>query len=438
VRVSGPQCFSMLRRIFFAKGFPEKISPRHATLGRIVDPGNGYEIDEAIAIYFPSPNSFTREDMAEISLHGSPVLIAALLEGLCGLGARLAKPGEFTLRAFLNGRIDLTQAEAVQDLIDSTTLYQAQVAGRQRSGTFAKQLQPVKKLLIDVIVNLETAVEFVEEDLSITSRENIILQLEQVRQCLREWIESYRRGRIVRDGFSMAIAGRPNVGKSSVFNALLEQNRSIVTEMPGTTRDLVSEYINIGGIPIRLQDTAGIHHSDDQIERFGMDRSYEAIAEADVVLLVVNLGESPSRQDLELRRQLAGLSCIAVMNKSDLASCWSSGEKAELAGDWPFVEVSARIGSGIEKLREAIITRIMGPDAMNREGMLITNLRHCNDLKEAEKDLANAATALREDLSEEFVLADLHHGLKHLGAITGETHAEDLLNEIFSRFCVGK
>jgi len=412
--------------------------PRHAMLGRIVDPRNGYEVDEAIATCFPSPNSFTREDVAEISIHGSPVLVAALLDCICGLGARLADPGEFTLRAFLNGRIDLTQAEAVQDLINATTLYQAQVAGRQRSGALAKQLKPVKELLIDIIVNLETAVEFVEEELPIASREKIIRQLEQARQCLREWIDSFRRGRIIRDGLSMAIAGRPNVGKSSVFNALLAQSRSIVTDMPGTTRDLISEYMDIGGIPIRLQDTAGIHNSDDQIERFGMDRSYEAIADADVVLLVVNIGEPRCQQDLVLKRQLADLSCIAVMNKSDLPSCWSSQEKAELAGDWPCVEVSAKDGLGIEELREMIISRIMGPDGTRRDGILITNLRHCHSLEEAERNLASAATALQENISEEFVLADLHRGLEQLDAITGETHVEDLLDKIFSRFCIGK
>jgi tRNA modification GTPase len=438
VRVSGIQCFSILRRIFVANSFQGKMPPRHAMLGRIVDPRNGYEVDEAIATCFPSPNSFTREDVAEISIHGSPVLVAALLDCICGLGARLADPGEFTLRAFLNGRIDLTQAEAVQDLINATTLYQAQVAGRQRSGALAKQLKPVKELLIDIIVNLETAVEFVEEELPIASREQIIQRLEQARQCLQKWIDGFRRGRIIRDGLSMAIAGRPNVGKSSVFNALLAQSRSIVTDMPGTTRDLISEYMDIGGIPIRLQDTAGIHNSDDQIERFGMDRSYEAIADADVVLLVVNIGEPRCQQDLVLKRQLADLSCIAVMNKSDLPSCWSDQEKAELAGDWPCVEVSAKKGYGINELREIIISRIMGPAGTGRDGILVTNLRHCHSLEEAERNLASAKTALQGNISEEFVIVDLHRSLEQLDTITGETHAEDLLDKIFSRFCIGK
>ncbi len=438
VRVSGPQSFPLFSRVFLTKSFYEKLPPRHAMLGRIVDPRNGWEIDEAVATCFPSPSSYTGEDMTEYSLHGSPVLIAALLDCLCALGARLAEPGEFTLRAFLHGRIDLTQAEAVRDVIDSTTFYQAQVAGRQRSGALAQQLRPVKESLIDIIVNLESAVEFAEEDLPVASREKLIGQLDQARRQLRDWIDSYRQGRIIRDGFSMAVVGQPNAGKSSVFNALLAQNRSIVTELPGTTRDLVSEFTNLGGIPVRLQDTAGIHHSDDHIEKLSMDRSLQAIADADSILLVVDSSRPSSQQDSHLKEQLNHFSCIVVMNKSDLLSMWSPEEKREFAGEWPCVEVSAKTGSGIEELRSAILKGILGTGGMSRDGILITNLRHCHNLEAAEKALAHASTALGEGLSEEFALIDLHSGLEWLGAITGETHVEDLLTEIFSRFCVGK
>ncbi len=438
VRVSGPQSFSLLRRIFVSRGISKEIPPRRAILGRIVDPRSGREIDEVLAFCFPSPNSYTREDMAEFSLHGSPVLIAALLDCLCSQGARMAEPGEFTMRAFLRGRIDLTQAEAVRDIIEATTLYQAQVAGRQRSGELARQLQPIKQMLIDVIVNFESAVEFVEEELSVASRENLVQQLEQVRERLREWIGTYRQGRIVKDGFSMAVVGRPNVGKSSVFNALLARNRSIVAEIPGTTRDLVSEYTNIGGIPVRLQDTAGIHHSEDRLEKFGIDRSYEAIVDADAILLILDASEQPSSQDLALKQQLADLSCIAVMNKSDLPSRWAPEQRREFAGKWPNVEVSAKTGFGIDVLRKEIMEGICGSDRMQGNGILVTNLRHCHDLEAAEKHLGRAADALKQGLSEEFALMDLHRGLQKLGEITGETRVEDLLGEIFSRFCVGK
>jgi tRNA modification GTPase len=236
----------------------------------------------------------------------------------------------------------------------------------------------------------------------------------------------------------MAVVGRPNVGKSSVFNALLAQNRSIVTEVPGTTRDLVSEFTNLDGIPVRLQDTAGIHHSEDHIEKLGIDRSLQAIAEADSILLVVDTSRPRSQQDLILKEQLKLFSCIVVMNKSDLLSRWSSEERREFSGEWPCVDVSAKTGSGIEELRSAILNGILGTSGMSRDGILVTNLRHCHNLEAAERALARAAAALKEGLSEEFALVDLHSGLGWLGAITGETHVEDLLTEIFSRFCVGK
>jgi tRNA modification GTPase len=438
VRMSGPRSFPIFLQVFIRKNNSDELPPRRAILGRIVDPRNGSEMDEAVASCFPSPYSYTREDMVEVSIHGSPVLIAALLDCLCSLGARLAEPGEFTMRAFLHGRIDLTQAEAVRDIVDAKTLYQAQVAGRQRSGAVAQELMPVKQSLVEIIVNLESAVEFVEEDLPVASREIVVRQLEKIRRQLRDWVDSYRKGRIIREGFSMAVVGRPNVGKSSVFNALLEKDRSIVAEMPGTTRDLVSEFTNLGGIPVRLQDTAGIHSSEDRIERLGIDRSLQAIADADAVLLVADVSRALSKQDLELKLQLEHLSCIAVINKCDLQPKWTADEKKQFIGDWPFVEVSAITGAGIEGLRTAILNGIFGADGVKQDGILVTNLRHCHNLEAAEKDLTKAAAALNEGLSEEFALVDLHGGLRKLGAITGEIEMEDLLTEIFSRFCVGK
>jgi tRNA modification GTPase len=438
VRMSGPQSFPIFHQMFVRKNNSDELPPRRAVLGRIVDPRNGSEMDEAVASCFPCPYSYTREDMVEVSIHGSPVLIAALLDCLCSLGARLAEPGEFTMRAFLHGRIDLTQAEAVRDIVDAKTLYQAQVAGRQRSGAVAQELMPVKQSLVEIIVNLESAVEFVEEDLPVASREIVIRQLEKIRRQLRNWVNSYRKGRIIREGFSMAVVGRPNVGKSSVFNALLENDRSIVAEMPGTTRDLVSEFTNLGGIPVRLQDTAGIHSSEDRVERLGIDRSLQAIADADAVLLVADVSRDLAKQDLELKRQLKHLSCIAVINKCDLHPKWTADEKQQFIGDWPFVEVSAITGAGIEGLRTAILNGIFGADGVKQDGILVTNLRHCHNLEAAEKDLTKAAAALNEGLSEEFALVDLHGGLRKLGAITGEIQMEDLLTEIFSRFCVGK
>jgi tRNA modification GTPase len=437
VRMSGPQCLAIFRGTFRAKLTGDAIPSRRALLGQILDPRDGSMIDEAIGTFFPSPHSYTGEDMAEFSLHGSPVLVAVLLDCLCYRGARLAEPGEFTMRAFLHGKIDLTQAEAVQDIIGATTLYQAQVAERQRSGELAQQMRSVKERLIDIIVNLESAIEFAESELPVASREILIGKIDLIRQALREWINSYRRGRIVKEGFNMALIGRPNVGKSSVFNALLAKDRSIVAEVPGTTRDLVSEYTNLGGIPIHLVDTAGIRQSSDHVEKMGIDRSIQAMAEANAILLVVDASRPRSKHDLILKEKLGELSCIVVMNKSDLPAHWSLEEKGEYAGELPVVDVSAKTGSGIEELRAAILSGILGSSA-RQEGILITNLRHCHNLEETEKNLERGAATLLKGLSEEFALMDLHAGLQKLGEITGETHVEDLLDQIFSKFCIGK
>jgi tRNA modification GTPase len=322
--------------------------------------------------------------------------------------------------------------------VDATTLYQAQVAARQRSGALKQQIEPTRQLLIGVIADLETAVEFAEQDLPVQSRESLIGKLEEVSRQLENWVRSYRHGRIIRDGFSMAVVGRPNAGKSSIFNALLAQDRSIVTEMPGTTRDLISEVTNIGGIPVRLQDTAGIRNSGSYIEKLGIDRSMQAIADADAILLVIDTSRPLSPEDLELKELLRPLRCIAVMNKSDLPPRCSPEERSMFSGDWPSKDVSAKTMEGIESLRAMILEQILGPAGAHQDGILVTNLRHCKIMEETELALGKAIPALREGIPEEFVLADLHRGLRKLGEITGETGVEEMLSEIFSRFCIGK
>jgi tRNA modification GTPase len=438
VRVSGPETFSILRKAFLPEKGKHPLVPRHATLGKILDPVNGSELDQGIVTCFPAPNSYTGEDVAEISLHGSPVLVATLLEGLCRSGARLAEPGEFTLRGFLHGRMDLTQAEAVRDIIAASTLYQAQVAARQRSGGLARRLEEVKRSLIDMIVQLESAVEFVEDDLPLESRKTHAAHLAGIQEKLQTWLDSFRRGHVIHDGFSMAIIGRPNVGKSSLFNALLAQDRSIVTEIPGTTRDLVSEITSLEGIPVRLLDTAGIQKSSDPVEQLGVDRSYGAIADADAILLVVDISREATAEDEHLKERLGELSCMIVMNKTDLPCSWTRDQKEGYAGKRPSVEVSAKTGLGIQDLRFAIMKHLFGEPSLERDGVLVTNLRHYQCIQAAEKHLESAAVALRGGLSEEFVLIDLNGAMKNLGAITGEVDPEAILQDIFSRFCIGK
>jgi len=342
------------------------------------------------------------------------------------------------MRAFLNGKMDLIQAEAVGDIIESNTLYQAQVASRQRFGGISKGIEPIRKMLTEIIVQLESAVEFAEENLSITSREEIKKDILGAGKEIEKWIDSFRRGRIVRNGFNLAIIGRPNVGKSSLFNALLMQDRSIVMDLPGTTRDLVSEFTNIGGIPVRLLDTAGIHASADSVENIGMDRTYKAISDADAVLVVVDRSRTGTESDQELRRGLRGQKCVVVMNKCDLRPEWDALQIEEFSADMPYIEVSAKNGEGIEKLRSMIFNEIFGESGIQQDDILVTNLRHCNCLEDVQAELLESKRALEEGLSEEFALVHLHRCLKSIGAITGETTTEDILGAIFSRFCIGK
>lgn len=438
VRVSGAGCFPLVRQVFVPDRVDdEEMSPRRALLGRIVD-ATGEELDRGLLTCFPAPHSYTGEDVAEISLHGSPVIVRALLQELCENGARVAEPGEFTMRAFLRGRMDLVQAEAVRDIIEASTLYQAQVASRQQCGQLSRLLEPAKKLLIDTIVQLESAVEFADENLALESQDALARNLAAVKERLEDWIATFDRGRVVHDGFVLAVSGRPNVGKSSIFNALLCEDRSIVTEVAGTTRDLISEYTQICGIPVRLLDTAGLRVAGDRIEQLGVERSYGAIADADAILLVVDASQPASAEDWNLSERLAGLSYVVVYNKSDLPPAWSADEKASYAAGRPHVEVSARTGMNLEKLRSAMMNRLFGDSGFERDGILITNLRHCRCLKAALEHLTQGAAALNTGLSEEYVILDLHASLSKLGELTGETGAEDLLGEIFSRFCVGK
>jgi tRNA modification GTPase len=434
VRLSGADCLSILRQIS-GEAPPD---PRKACLKRLVDPRSGEEIDEAVVTFFQAPNSYTGENMAEISTHGNPVIVAAVLDALCRFGARLAMPGEFTMRAFLHGRIDLAGAEATGDIIEARTLYQAQIAARQKGGALAKELQPVKDSLIDVIVNLESAVEFAEEDLPATSRETIFDLLGSAARHVERLIHSFRKGRFVREGFTLAIIGPPNAGKSSVFNALIGRDRSIVTDIPGTTRDLVAEDIAIGGIPVRLEDTAGLRAGGGGIEKLGMERSRQAAADADVVLLVIDANRNLTEEEHGLRQQLTSPAGIVIFNKSDLPASISEEEKQALAGDWPYIDASAKTGYGIDIARGVILKRISGGEEPDRDEFLITNLRHCHALEKALEALERGGGALQKGMPEEFALFDLRGALDALGEITGETGVENLLDEIFSRFCIGK
>jgi tRNA modification GTPase len=445
VRLSGSLALEIaLHLVRLAKHPPE---PQRASLGKFIDPENGEALDEAILTYFRGPHSYTGEDVVEISCHGSPVITTYLVECCLKFGARAAEPGEFSMRAFLNGRIDLTQAEAIRDLIESQTLYQARVAATQLGGALSARLKPHKQALLDLIARLEAGIDFADDDVEVMDWTDLLGQLDAVRFGLERMANSYAYGRIVREGLCLSVVGRPNVGKSSLFNRLLNMDRAIVSEIPGTTRDLVSESASIGGVPVRLVDTAGIRRTADQLEQIGVERTHQAMADSDVRLLVVDVSQPWTEEDAELlqRMQRMGRMLVAA-NKSDLPERTKKSdierairaENHHLPGGVEIVATSALTGRGVDELRDRIIQSLGGGGNSGSEGELITNLRHQQLLKQSLVALDRCRLAAEQRTHHEMLLLDLYEALRALDTLTGATDVEDILGVIFSRFCIGK
>lgn len=386
------------------------------------------DVDQVVVTYFAAPRSYTAEDVVEIACHGSPVVLRFALERACEQGARLAEPGEFTLRAYINGRIDLPQAEAVRDLIDATTLYQARIAAQQTAGSVSRRLKPVKELLLQLISLLEAGIDFAEDDIDFASSSQVEVLIFPILDALKTLIKSFAYGKLVHEGFTLAIVGRPNVGKSSLFNRLLEQDRAIVTDIPGTTRDLVSETASVEGIPVKFVDTAGIRQGQDMVETLGIERSYQAMADADLTLVVIDASAPLEAADEALISHAQG-KMLVVANKCDLAPAPPS-----LGG----LGVSALTGEGIPELRRAIVDAIAPRGQIEQEGGFITSLRHEQLLRESQEALQQALTANGLGIPHEMLLLDLYAALRPIDAITGATTADDILNRIFSTFCIGK
>jgi tRNA modification GTPase len=422
------------------------LEPGRAVFGEMVEPCGAdapleSRIDEVVVTYFARPYSYTTDDIVEISAHGSPVVLRHIVELCVAAGARLAEPGEFSMRAFLNGRIDLTQAEAVRDLIDSQTLYQAKIAAQQLEGALSKRLQPVKQKLVELIAVLEAGIDFAEDDVSVLPNPAILERIAAVREPLEQLASTFAYGKIVHQGLTLAIVGRPNVGKSSLFNRLVERERAIVTATPGTTRDLVSETVAIGGIPIQLVDTAGIRQALDEAESIGIRKSMEALADADLVLIVLDASQPITAEDDELLRQAEGRAAIVIGNKCDLGNngqgSKSSGQGSGGRGQ-SSVLASALTGEGIAELRAEILRHVGGETGAQVEAGFLTNVRHQGLVQESITALDKASKAVTTKVPHEMLLLDLYSALRPLDAITGATTTDDILNLIFSTFCIGK
>jgi tRNA modification GTPase len=422
VRLSGRDAFRIADSLL---GPAVHWQPWHAHFTHLLD-HDGNAIDQVVATWFQSPRSYTAEDVIEISCHGAPVVLRYAVERALETGARLAEPGEFTLRAFLNGRIDLPRAEAVRDLIEATTLYQARIGAQQIAGSVSRRIAPIKEQLLELIALLEAGIDFAEDDISVAPPEDILRRIEPVLEGVRRLAASFQFGGLVRNGLTLAIVGRPNVGKSSLFNRLLEQDRAIVTDIPGTTRDVVSETASIGGIPVKLFDTAGIREGTELVESLGIERSYQAMTDADLTLVVIDASHpfTPDDQALIARADGQGRHLV-VSNKIDLGSAVRG------------IGVSALTGEGIPQLRDAILAAV-APGGIEQESGFITSIRHEQLLRESAQYLEKARAAVAAKIPHEMLLLDLYAALRPIDGITGATTADDILNRIFSTFCIGK
>jgi len=423
IRLSGPDAIAIAQGM----GLSE-VEDRKATLTTLTRPRDHEVLDQVLLTCFRAPHSLTGEDVVEISCHGSPAVVRSVIDTTLELGAVLAGPGEFTLRALSNGKINLAQAEAIRDLIAAQTDAAVKQASRQLNGELSVALGPFKEKLVEAIVVLESALEFVEDDLPAVRVQEIESELAAVSTGVEKLARTFAAGRLLQEGIKVTITGRPNVGKSSLFNGLIERERAIVTDIPGTTRDTLSEAIDLEGIPVILTDTAGLRETTDGIETLGMERTRRAMGDSDLVLVVLDGSTELGPSDLDLLSQTENTRRLVVRNKSDLPG---------FAASSGCINVSARTGEGLTTLRSAILASLHN-NGVEDGSLLITNARHYDLLCSTQRELEAARSALREGHSEELVLAPLHNALRFLGQITGETTTEDILSEIFATFCIGK
>ena len=428
IRLSGADSLQIIRQLTGDEDFNPK--PRFAYLKKIRDLSTGEVLDEAIITYFQAPQSFTGEDVIEISCHGSPIVLRQIIDFCLKLDARMAEAGEFSLRALANGQMNLSQAEAVRDLIEAQSIAAARQSIRQLRGELSNELQPLKDDLLDVIVVLESTLEFVEDDLPEFQSENLKTKLLNIAVNLGRMAATFQAGKLLREGLKVALVGRPNVGKSSLFNALLGHDRAIVTDIAGTTRDQIREKLVIQNIPVSLIDTAGLRETSDKVEILGVERSKRTMADADLVIVLLDGSQDLTTEDNDILLQTEDLTRLIAVNKIDIAEHFTFHISN-------FKPVSAKTGEGLKNLQNAIIEPFYSQD-IEQSGFLISDARHHDLLLRSKNEIETSISLLNQKMSEEIVLIGLHNAIRFLGQITGETTTEDVLTRIFSTFCIGK
>ncbi|GAB5046127.1 tRNA uridine-5-carboxymethylaminomethyl(34) synthesis GTPase MnmE [Thermodesulfovibrio sp. TK110] len=437
IRISGKEAIPIANKIFqSSKGVKLSDVKTHTIhYGFIIDPKTGQKIDEVLVTVMRAPNTYTREDVVEINCHAGYVTLKKILDLVVSLGARVAEPGEFTKRAFLRGRIDLSQAESVIDIIRAKTEQAQKIALEHLSGKLSEKINELRDSLMKVCAHVEAYIDFPEEDIDGLTHEQIQSEIDRIKEEIKKLIEGYEEGKIYREGLKAAIVGKPNVGKSSLLNALLMKDRAIVTEIPGTTRDIIEEYVNIKGMPLKIVDTAGIREAHDLVEAEGIKRSLRAVELAELILLVLDMSRPIESLDEEIINKIIHKKVIVVMNKKDIKS--KKFQLPQPLKDKPAIEISALKGEGIEELKELIFnTTISGK--YEQEGVIVTKLRHKIALENALEALENALQSFGKKEPLEITAMFLREALSFLGQIVGAVTTEEILNLIFSEFCIGK
>ena len=437
IRISGEKSLDILEEIFEFHGI-EEIVNRRMTYGKIVDRDNGQTIDEVLAVYMKGPATYTAEDVVEINCHGSTVSLRKTLSLVLRKGARLAEPGEFTKRAFLNGRIDLSQAEAVIDVVKAKTDKSFDVALSQLEGGLSSYIRDIRQNLLDLLVDITVNIDYPDEDIEEITYDKLEINIKQIGDMIEKLLSTASSGRMIREGIRVAIAGKPNVGKSSLMNGLLRETRAIVTEIPGTTRDTIEEALSIRNIPVYLIDTAGIRETSDKVEKLGIEKSKEAFNNADFIIFIMDGSEEISSEDEEIIEYLKERKCLVLINKKDLEQKIDSVQIRNMLPNSQIIKTSLINGDGIEEIENAVEELVYGVEITQSESMMVNNVRHINLLTDSFNSLEDALQMAVNREALDFIEIDVKNAYELTGEIIGESVNDDIINEVFARFCLGK
>lgn len=438
IRISGEEALPILQEIFEFHGDTDTFTSRRMTYGKIIDKEKNQIIDEVLAVYMKGPKTYTAEDVVEINCHGSMVSLRKTLALVLRKGARLAEPGEFTKRAFLNGRLDLSQAEAVIDMIRAKTDKSFDVAVSQLEGRLSLKVEEIRQKLLDLLVDITVNIDYPDEDIEEMTYEKLEESIIETQDMIEKLLETSSTGRMIREGIKIAIVGKPNVGKSSLMNGLLKETRAIVTDIPGTTRDTIEEVLSIRNIPVYLVDTAGIRETSDKVEKMGIEKSKEAFNQADFILFLLDGSRPLEEEDLQIMEFLKERKSLVLINKRDLGEAISIEEISAKLPASQVIEASLLKGQGITEIEDAVEDLVYGGEIVQKESMMVNNVRHIELLQQAVKSLTDALHMSERREALDFIEVDVKNAYERLGEIIGETVSDDIINEVFARFCLGK